>query len=50
MVKFMTGRMLLKELEGYLMLSEYCMIVLDETHERNLNTEASLRCSVELLR
>jgi ATP-dependent RNA helicase DHX37/DHR1 len=38
-VKFMTDGILLKEIQSDLLLRKYSVIVLDESHERNLNTD-----------
>ncbi|KAG7355850.1 ATP-dependent helicase HrpA [Nitzschia inconspicua] len=38
-IKFMTDGILLNEIQGDLLLRRYSVIVLDESHERNLNTD-----------
>lgn len=38
-IKFMTDGILLKEIQSDLLLRQYSVIVLDEAHERNLNTD-----------
>jgi ATP-dependent RNA helicase DHX37/DHR1 len=38
-VKFMTDGILLQEIQSDLLLRKYSVIVLDESHERNLNTD-----------
>lgn len=41
-IKFMTDGILLKEIQSDLLLRKYGAIVLDEAHERNLNTDVLL--------
>ncbi|KAF9267419.1 P-loop containing nucleoside triphosphate hydrolase protein [Marasmius fiardii PR-910] len=38
-IKFMTEGVLLKELAGDFLLTKYSVIILDEAHERNINTD-----------
>ena len=38
-VKFMTDGILLQEIQNDLLLRKYSVIILDESHERNLNTD-----------
>jgi len=38
-IKFMTDGILLREIKDDFLLRKYCVIILDEAHERNLNTE-----------
>lgn len=38
-IKFMTDGILLKEMENDFMLSKYAVIVVDEAHERSLNSD-----------
>lgn len=38
-IKFMTDGILLKEIQSDFLLSKYSVILLDEAHERNLNTD-----------
>lgn len=38
-IKFMTDGILLKEIEGDFLLKKYSVILVDEAHERNLNTD-----------
>ena len=41
-VKFMTDGILMRELQGDALLRKYSVVVLDEVHERNLNTDVIL--------
>jgi ATP-dependent RNA helicase DHX37/DHR1 len=41
-IKFMTDGILLKEVTGDLLLKKYSVILLDEAHERNINTDVLL--------
>jgi len=41
-IKFMTDGILLQEIKSDLLLRKYAVIVLDEAHERNLNTDVLL--------
>ena len=41
-VKFMTDGILLQEIQSDLLLRKYSVIILDEAHERNLNTDVLL--------
>ena len=41
-VKFMTDGILLRELQGDFLLSAYSCLVIDEAHERSLNTDLIL--------
>ncbi len=41
-IKFMTDGILLQEIKADLLLRKYAVIVLDEAHERNLNTDVLL--------
>ena len=38
-IKFMTDGILLRELQTDFMLSKYCVIIIDEAHERSVNTD-----------
>lgn len=38
-IKFMTDGILLKEIQGDFLLSKYSAIIIDEAHERSLNTD-----------
>jgi ATP-dependent RNA helicase DHX37/DHR1 len=38
-IKFMTDGILLKEIENDFMLKKYACIVIDEAHERSLNSD-----------
>ena len=38
-IKFMTDGTLLQELKGDFLLSKYSVLVLDEAHERSMNTD-----------
>jgi ATP-dependent RNA helicase DHX37/DHR1 len=38
-IKFMTDGVLLRELTGDLMLSRYSVVIVDEAHERGVNTD-----------
>eukprot|EP01084_Bolivina_argentea_P088778 160289_1 len=38
-IKFMTDGILLREIQFDFLLNKYCVIILDEAHERNLNTD-----------
>ena len=41
-IKFMTDGILLKEIQSDFLLSKYSAVILDEAHERNLNTDILL--------
>ena len=41
-IKFMTDGILLKEIQSDFLLNKYSCIILDEAHERNLNTDILL--------
>jgi ATP-dependent RNA helicase DHX37/DHR1 len=52
-VKFMTDGVLLREISSDLLLSKYSVVILDEAHERGINTDLLLGLisrSVELRR
>ena len=38
-IKFMTDGILLRELQSDFLLSKYCVVVIDEAHERSVNTD-----------
>ncbi len=38
-IKFMTDGILLREIQEDLLLRKYSVIILDEAHERNVNTD-----------
>ena len=38
-IKFMTDGILLRELQSDFLLGKYCAIVIDEAHERSVNTD-----------
>jgi ATP-dependent RNA helicase DHX37/DHR1 len=38
-IKFMTDGILLREIQQDFLLKKYCVLILDEAHERNLNTD-----------
>ena len=38
-IKFMTYGILLRELQSDFLLSKYCVVVIDEAHERSVNTD-----------
>jgi ATP-dependent RNA helicase DHX37/DHR1 len=41
-IKYMTDGILLREISHHLLLPQYSVIVLDEAHERNVNTDVLL--------
>jgi energy-coupling factor transporter ATP-binding protein EcfA2 len=41
-IKFMTDGILLKEISGDILLKKYSVVILDEAHERNVNTDVLL--------
>jgi ATP-dependent RNA helicase DHX37/DHR1 len=41
-IKFMTDGILLKEISSDLLLRKYSAVILDEAHERNVNTDILL--------
>ena len=50
-IKYMTDGILLREISNQLLLPQYSVIILDEAHERNINTDVLLgmlcRCGVQ---
>ena len=44
-VKFMTDGVLMREIQDDLLLRKYSVIVIDEAHERNMNTDVLIGAS-----
>eukprot|EP00485_Elphidium_margaritaceum_P010981 CAMPEP_0202700334 /NCGR_PEP_ID=MMETSP1385-20130828/13527_1 /ASSEMBLY_ACC=CAM_ASM_000861 /TAXON_ID=933848 /ORGANISM="Elphidium margaritaceum" /LENGTH=93 /DNA_ID=CAMNT_0049357489 /DNA_START=1 /DNA_END=279 /DNA_ORIENTATION=+ len=49
-IKFMTDGILLREIQSDFLLHKYCVIILDEAHERNLNTDVLIGLLSKIVR